>query len=72
MEIEKTQLPVQGVPGQIYVLKASTKLINWDTIRFDMLDAPEFDFLDVDAPQYSQRFYFVLPLHAVLDGPAPP
>jgi hypothetical protein len=63
------QMRAKGVGGQSFVVQASTNLVDWENIRFDTLQGSSLDLVDVDAPQYPQRFYRVLPLGAVLDAP---
>jgi hypothetical protein len=45
---------VTGVPGDKYVIEASTDLVNWDRIQTNTVP---FTFVDPDAGRYSQRFY---------------
>jgi len=47
-------LTVNGVTGFTYVVQASTNLVNWISVQTNT--AP-FTFVDVNASQFSQRFY---------------
>ncbi len=45
---------VSGSPYRLYVIQASTNLVDWDTIGYDWGPSP---FADYDAASYTQRFY---------------
>ncbi len=45
---------VAGVVGRIYVIQASTDLINWIAVQ---TNASPFTFVDADTASHSQRFY---------------
>jgi peptidoglycan/xylan/chitin deacetylase (PgdA/CDA1 family) len=52
-----------GVPDRLYLIQASTNLVNWTTVSTNMADANgAFSFTDTDAPVYPARYYrFVAP-----------
>ena len=54
------QLTVNGVPGQSYIIWASTDLIDWITLAVIPNFSSPFEFIDTDAPNYPARFYKVV------------
>jgi len=51
------QLTVQGTPGQQFVLKASTNLLNWTSLATNTFAGYATNCVDSNAPSFSSRFY---------------
>jgi len=51
------QMELQGEPGKIYFLEASTNLVNWTIIQTNQLNAASMTLTDFTAPQFNYRFY---------------
>jgi hypothetical protein len=54
------QLGVSGLPGDSYVLQASTNLIDWTSISTNQIFSNPFNLSDSNASNFPQRFYRVL------------
>ena len=54
------QLNFLGVPGQTYILQASTNLINWLPLNTNVAMTNLFQLIDPSASNYSRRFYRAL------------
>jgi subtilisin-like proprotein convertase family protein len=48
---------LQGQAGTVYVIEASTDLINWTPILTNTLTSNLWNFVDVNSSNYSRRFY---------------
>jgi hypothetical protein len=51
------QLTLSGIPGQSYIIQASTNLVNWVNI---LTNTPPLTFMDLQATNYNNRFYRAL------------
>jgi hypothetical protein len=54
----QVRLTVRALPGQTFVVQASTDLVSWDDLgTADILDDLPTEFVDVEASQYQHRYY---------------
>jgi hypothetical protein len=54
----QVRLTVRALPGQTFVVQASTDLVSWDDLgTADILDDLPTEFVDVEAAQYQHRYY---------------
>ncbi|HEY5913336.1 MAG TPA: hypothetical protein VJA21_22315 [Verrucomicrobiae bacterium] len=51
------QLTAQGMPGQNFVLQASTNLLDWLSVSTNYLAGTATNWVDAAAPQFNCRFY---------------
>jgi hypothetical protein len=50
-----------GIPGQVYVIEASTNLVDWEVIDVPVdMGNGSFEFDDPDSAKYPTRFYRVV------------
>jgi hypothetical protein len=54
------QLSVSGETGHAFAINASTNLANWAMLTRIVSRTGGFEFTDLDAPGYPQRFYRVV------------
>jgi len=54
------QLSFAGIPGSNYVLQATTNFVTWVPIATNVAGSNVFNFMDVTATNYPDRFYRVL------------
>jgi hypothetical protein len=54
------QLTFSGVPGNSYVLQASTNLVNWTSLSTNNAPTNLFKWVDPGASNFPSRFYRVL------------
>jgi len=50
-------LQIQAGTGQVFVLQASTNLVNWQPILTNTATNGTFNYLDPDSPLFNRRFY---------------
>jgi len=50
------QITVKGLPGQSYIIEASTNLVNWVTLTNVVLPTSVWQFVD-PSTNFNQRFY---------------
>jgi hypothetical protein len=59
------QVSMMGVPGQSFVIEASSDLIHWEKLCTDTLISNHFAFIDAEAKTLPKRFYQAVPLESV-------
>lgn len=53
-------ITIRGVPGYLYVIQASTNLVNWISLETNL---PPLQISDTNTARYKRRFYRAVPLY---------